>query len=80
MSLSRRIAPLEGADRERVWIIEDDYDSEYRYAMRPFACLQGTEHGERVIYIGTFSTVLFRIAPHWLHCHSQRFGSGFHRC
>jgi GntR family transcriptional regulator/MocR family aminotransferase len=41
------------------WIIEDDYDSEFRYAGRPLASLQGIDRGERVIYLGTLSKVIF---------------------
>ncbi|MEW6127600.1 MAG: PLP-dependent aminotransferase family protein [Acidobacteriota bacterium] len=59
MSLTRRLALLEWASRAGAWIIEDDYDSEYRYAGRPLAALQGLDKEGRVIYIGTFSKVLF---------------------
>lgn len=59
MSLQRRLALLEWAARERAWILEDDYDSEYRYAGRPLAALQGLDRAGRVIYIGTFSKVMF---------------------
>jgi GntR family transcriptional regulator / MocR family aminotransferase len=59
MSASRRLQLLEWARRESAWIIEDDYDSEYRYDSKPIASLQGLDRNERVIYIGTFSKVLF---------------------
>ncbi len=59
MSLERRLALLDFAARKKVWILEDDYDSEYRYAGRPLSSLQGLDRHERVIYIGTFSKVLF---------------------
>jgi GntR family transcriptional regulator/MocR family aminotransferase len=59
MSLARRLALLEWAGRTNAYIIEDDYDSEYRFAGRPLAALQGQDDAERVIYIGTFSKVLF---------------------
>src|SRR5258705_5067920 len=59
MAPSRRLALLEGARRTGAWIIEDDYDSEYRYASRPLGALQGMDTASRVIYIGTFSRVLF---------------------
>jgi GntR family transcriptional regulator/MocR family aminotransferase len=64
MSLARRLDLLEWAREANAWIVEDDYDSEYRYAGRPLASLQGLEaegtgRAERVIYIGTFSKVLF---------------------
>ena len=45
--------------RRGAWILEDDYDSEYRYVSRPLGPLQGMDAHERVIYIGTFSKVLF---------------------
>ena len=59
MTVSRRLALLEWARRTRSWIIEDDYDSEYRYASRPLGALQGIDTASRVIYVGTFSKVLF---------------------
>ncbi len=59
MTASRRLALLEWARRTKAWIIEDDYDSEYRYASRPLGALQGMDTASRVIYIGTFSRVLF---------------------
>ena len=59
MSLPRRLALLEWAKKAEAWIIEDDYDSEYRYAGRPLASLQGLDQNGRVIYIGTFSKTIF---------------------
>jgi len=59
MSLARRMALLAWARRHEAWIAEDDYDSEFRYAGRPLAALQGLDTAGRVIYIGTFSKVLF---------------------
>ena len=59
MSLRRRLALLEWASQTGAWVLEDDYDSEYRYAGRPLAALQGLDGGGRVIYLGTFSKVLF---------------------
>jgi GntR family transcriptional regulator/MocR family aminotransferase len=59
MSLNRRLALLEWASASGAWILEDDYDSEYRYAGRPLAALQGLDTAGRVIYAGTFSKVLF---------------------
>ena len=50
---------LEWAARRGVYILEDDYDSEYRYTHRSLGALQGMDPHERVIYIGTFSNVLF---------------------
>ena len=59
MTAARRLALLDWAHRERAWLLEDDYDSEYRYVSRPLGALQGMDAHERVIYIGTFSKVLF---------------------
>jgi GntR family transcriptional regulator/MocR family aminotransferase len=59
MTLERRLALLDWAKREQAWIIEDDYDSEFRYVGRPLAALQGLDEHDRVIYLGTFSKVLF---------------------
>ena len=59
MSLSRRLALLDWSNRNGAWILEDDYDSEYRYVTRPLAALQGLDKSARVIYVGTFSKVLF---------------------
>jgi GntR family transcriptional regulator/MocR family aminotransferase len=59
MTASRRFALLEWACRNQAWVLEDDYDSEYRYVSRPLGALQGMDAHQRVIYIGTFSKVLF---------------------
>jgi GntR family transcriptional regulator/MocR family aminotransferase len=59
MSLGRRLELLSWAQKAGAWILEDDYDSEYRYASRPLASMQGLDRGGRVIYFGTFSKVLF---------------------
>jgi GntR family transcriptional regulator/MocR family aminotransferase len=59
MSMARRLALLEWARQANAWIVEDDYDSEYRYAGRPLAALQGIDNHDRVIYVGTFSKVLY---------------------
>lgn len=59
MSATRRIQLLNWAARSGAWIIEDDYDSEYRLAGRPIASLQGLDNDARVIYVGTFSKVVF---------------------
>ena len=50
---------LEWAHSSSAWIVEDDYDSEYRYESMPVASMQGLDPGSRVIYIGTFSKTLF---------------------
>ena len=59
MTLSRRLGLLRWAERKRRWILEDDYDSEFRYASRPVPSLQGLDKSGTVIYCGTFSKVLF---------------------
>ena len=59
MSLKRRLELLDWAQSNDAWVLEDDYDSEYRYEGRPIEALQGIDASERVIYTGTFSKVLF---------------------
>jgi GntR family transcriptional regulator / MocR family aminotransferase len=59
MSAARRMSLLNWAVRSGSWIIEDDYDSEYRFGSRPIPSLQGLDMHGRVIYIGTLSKVLF---------------------
>jgi GntR family transcriptional regulator / MocR family aminotransferase len=59
MSAARRLELLDWASRNGTWIIEDDYDSEYRYDSRPIAALQGLDANARVLYMGTFSKVMF---------------------
>ena len=59
MSLARRQALLAWARESDAWIIEDDYDSEFRYADRPMLSLQGMDRDGRVLYIGTFNKVMF---------------------
>jgi len=59
MSASRRLQLLDWAHSSGAWIIEDDYDNEYRYESMPVAALQGLDRNSRVIYIGTFSKTLF---------------------
>jgi len=59
LSATRRVLLLDWATRNGSWIIEDDYDNEYRFGIRPIASLQGLDKDERVIYVGTFSKVLF---------------------
>lgn len=70
MSLARRLALLDWARRSGVWVIEDDYDCEFRYTGRPLASLQSLDTDRRVIYVGTFSKSLlpalrlgFLVAP-----------------
>jgi GntR family transcriptional regulator / MocR family aminotransferase len=78
MSLRRRLALLDWAAVAQTWIIEDDYNGEFRYDGKPLASMQGLEHpgAERVIFIGTFSKTIFpalrlgyAIVPAWLANH-----------
>lgn len=73
MTLPRRLALLEFARTSAAWVIEDDYDSEFRYVGRPMPSLQGLASDDCVIYVGSFSKVLFAslrlaylVAPHHL--------------
>lgn len=59
MSLNRRLALLEWARQAEAWILEDDYDSEYRFSGQPIPSLQSLDRANRVIYIGTFSKTVF---------------------
>lgn len=58
MSLPRRLQLLEWARQQQAWIVEDDYDSEFRYHGRPLPALKSLDRDDRVIYTGTFSKVL----------------------
>lgn len=59
LSLPRRQALLDWAERSSAWIVEDDYDGEYRYVGRPLPALKSLDQQGRVLYSGTFSKVLF---------------------
>ncbi|PMS16115.1 DNA-binding protein [Trinickia dabaoshanensis] len=59
MSLARRRTLLEYARQHGVWIVEDDYDSEFRYGSRPIASLQGLDEAGRVIYVGSLGKILY---------------------
>nr|WP_035887799.1 PLP-dependent aminotransferase family protein [Kosakonia radicincitans] len=59
LSLPRRLALLAWANQKDAWIIEDDYDSEFRYHGHPLPALKSLDHEQRVLYTGTFSKVLF---------------------
>jgi GntR family transcriptional regulator/MocR family aminotransferase len=59
LSLPRRLALLDWAAQQDAWIIEDDYDGEYRYVSRPLPALKSLDRDGRVLYAGTFSKVLF---------------------
>lgn len=58
LSLPRRIELLNWAQAQQSWIIEDDYDSEFRYGEKPLPALKNLDANNRVIYIGSFSKVL----------------------
>jgi GntR family transcriptional regulator/MocR family aminotransferase len=59
LSLPRRLALLDWAAQNDAWLIEDDYDGEYRYVSRPLPALKSLDRDGRVLYAGTFSKVLF---------------------
>jgi GntR family transcriptional regulator/MocR family aminotransferase len=73
MSLARRTALLAWAERHDAVVIEDDYDSEYRFSERPLQPLQSIDRGGRVVYVGSFSKTMlpmlrigFLVAPNSL--------------
>jgi GntR family transcriptional regulator/MocR family aminotransferase len=59
LSLPRRLALLTWAGAAGGWIVEDDYDSEFRYIGRPLPALKSLDRDQRVLYVGTFSKVLY---------------------
>jgi GntR family transcriptional regulator / MocR family aminotransferase len=59
MSYGRRRLLLDFAQNSNAWIIEDDYDSEFRFEGRPISSLQGMDQHSRVLYLGTFSKVMY---------------------
>jgi GntR family transcriptional regulator/MocR family aminotransferase len=59
MSLARRLSLLQAARKANAWIVEDDYDAEFRYTSAPQPSLQSLDDQRRVIYIGSFSKTLF---------------------
>lgn len=59
LSLPRRLALLDWAAGAGAWVLEDDYDGEFRYAGHPLPALKSLDRGERVLYAGSFSKVLF---------------------
>jgi GntR family transcriptional regulator/MocR family aminotransferase len=59
LSLARRLALLEWAERSGGWIVEDDYDGEYRYAGTPLMPLAALDRQQRVLYVGTFCKIAF---------------------
>lgn len=59
LSLARRLELVEFAAKKEAWIIEDDYDSEFRYSRAPLPSLQSLDSSQRVIYVGSTSKALF---------------------
>jgi GntR family transcriptional regulator/MocR family aminotransferase len=59
MSLARRLELLAWAERTQGWIVEDDYDGEYRYSGAPLAPLAALDRQGRVLYVGTFGKIAF---------------------
>jgi len=59
MPPARRQALLDWADAHDAWIVEDDYDGEFRHSGRPLPALANMDHAGRVVYAGTFSKVMF---------------------
>jgi len=59
LSLARRLELIAFAAKKKIWIVEDDYDSEFRYSRPPLPSLQSLDSSGRVIYIGSTSKVLF---------------------
>jgi GntR family transcriptional regulator/MocR family aminotransferase len=73
MSLQRRLALLDAAQASGALVLEDDYDSDFRYGSRPIAALQGIDRNDVVAYLGTFSKILapglrvaYAVVPPWL--------------
>lgn len=59
MSLARRCKLLEYARQHRCWVVEDDYDSEFRFGSRPLPALQGLDESGLVLYVGSFSKLMY---------------------
>ena len=59
MSMAQRLDLIHKAAEWDAWIIEDDYDSEYRFEGQPIPALQGSAPEARVIFVGTFAKILF---------------------
>jgi GntR family transcriptional regulator/MocR family aminotransferase len=59
MSLARRLELLQYAREHNTWVLEDDYDGEFRYDSKPLAAMRSLDRDGRVLYVGTFSKTLF---------------------
>ena len=57
--MEERLQLLAIAERHKAWILEDDYDGEYRFRGQPVPALRGLDGADRVIYVGTFGKTLF---------------------
>ena len=79
LSLPRRLELLAWAADAGSWILEDDYDSEFRYVGRPLPSLKSLDRGQRVLYAGTFSKVLFPALRLGYLVVPPELGKAFHR-
>ena len=77
LSLPRRMALLDWAQTNRSWIIEDDYDSEFRYVGPPLPSMRSIDSYDRVIYVGTFSKALYPALRSVISCCRQRWWARF---
>lgn len=59
MRMEQRLRLLEIAEAQDLWLIEDDFDGEYRFEGQPVPAMQGASSSQRVIYVGTFAKILF---------------------
>ena len=62
LTLERRLALLDWASRAEAWVLEDDYNGEYRYDTDPIPAVQALDRAGRVIYVGSFSKTRARVA------------------
>jgi len=80
LSLPRRLELLNWAQQSGALIIEDDYDSEFRYGEKPIPALQGLDNSDSVLYIGTFSLIIISFPANWLSSTSQKFSFYIYPC
>lgn len=80
MSLARRLALLAWAERQDGWIVEDDYDGEYRYNGAPLAPLAALDRQGRVLYVGTFGKIAFPALRLGYLVLPRRLVQGFSQC
>ena len=59
LSIARRLQLIQWANRSKRWILEDDYDSEFRYRGKPIQAMHSLDPEQRILYLGTFSKVMF---------------------